>query len=285
LPGSVLETVNSLREAYVPSTLEAATAVAISEAIAGSVSGVISRSTANAIGDTKKDSLNTKIAATTAFFGTRGLLSTAARILGLPKPVAFLASVVISAVVSELAKAAGRQSDNAIKSIKSEIQVKLNVPEVAGDMTKWIVYDVLYHYDHHGPDMIDQSVMSFSYGATAAMAGVLMNFTVTALQLWYQRLLLAGGTGTAARDMTQHRPDADARPARVSKTRHTDKLLLSPQLLRLGQASLEGGVMFLSFQTVLSMLAMTVPPKYNYKFAFNSFLEYMQSDLTTRGVS
>jgi hypothetical protein len=284
LPGSVLDTVNFLREAYVPSTLEAATAVAISEAIAGSVSGVLSRETANAIGDTKKDSLNTKIAATTAFFGTRGLLSTAARILGLPKPVAFLASVIIGAVVSELAKAAGRQSDNAIKSLKSEIQVKLNVPEVAGDMTKWIVYDVLYHYDHHGPDMIDQSVMSFSYGATAAMAGVLMNLAVTALQLWYQRLLRTG-TGTATQDMAQHDFDADTRPVRVSKTRNTDKLLQSPQLLRLGQASLEGGVMFLSFQTVLSMLAMTVPPKYNYKFAFNSFLEYVQSDLTTRGVS
>lgn len=65
--------IDALRQASVPMTLDTAIAIGISEIFAGVAAGAATRSTANFLGDKKKDSFGTKVSTTGAFFGARSL--------------------------------------------------------------------------------------------------------------------------------------------------------------------------------------------------------------------
>ena len=62
--------------------------------------GLISRSTANVLGVTKKDSLSTKIATTASSFGLRQVaLSGFTRVLGIPRPLAMMMAALIASAI------------------------------------------------------------------------------------------------------------------------------------------------------------------------------------------
>lgn len=51
---------------------------------------------------------------------------------------------------------------------------------MCGDIVKWLAYYGLFQFYHKSMDMLDQAVMSFSYGAAAAILGFMITYTVTA---------------------------------------------------------------------------------------------------------
>lgn len=246
LKDQVISSLNFVRSAYVPSDINTAIAVGMSEAVAGAISGLISRATARVIEDEKKDSLRTKVATTSVFFGVRGLTRAIFNLLGMPRPVYFVVSAILSSCLSEAAKALGRDSDNNIKRLRSEIEVDLDVPEVSGDIIKWLVYDGLFQYSHQSTSMLEQSLMSFSYGASAAILGLLTTYV-----------------------LTNRQPNGGVKVT-VSMIRENAE--------QFGKVALEGGIMFLTFQSILSLLAVAVPQQLNYKFAFNNFLEKVEGE-------
>ena len=73
-----------------PQSGSGAIACGFSEAVSGAVGAVFSRSAASALNDEKKDSQQSKVINTAAFFGVRGLTRATARIIGVPRPIALV---------------------------------------------------------------------------------------------------------------------------------------------------------------------------------------------------
>ena len=181
----VVSAIGELRQAYIPDNFDSAAAaavsVAVADAVAGAVGGIASRKTASIIGDVKKDSLQTKVGASTAFFGARGLIRGASRVLGMPQPLAILCASALGTVVSEAAKAAGRNSDNMLRPIREEKE-SLNAPEIIGDVSRWLSYDLIFHSFHHESNPLQDALLGFCCGSTAGVLGFILSNTLTLVQ-------------------------------------------------------------------------------------------------------
>lgn len=288
---NVVTSLDFIRDAYVPRSLDTAIAYGLSEGVSGSISGLISRGATNVIGIKKIDSLKTKVTTTGAFFGTRGLIRVFGRVLGLPGPLIIVLASLFASIISEITKANGRNADNADKIIHNEFmnQQTLDYPEILGDIAKWLVYDILYtthqRTQHHSISndlnlqsfdiMItsstnfndyyisfitistklfqmltnEQIMISFLYGGFAAIVGLLITKSINFSNELINYMFGYNG--------------------RIESSKQIRQQIDNIYLIK----AIEGGILFASFQYILSLLVLVVPEQYNLKFAFNSVLQ------------
>jgi hypothetical protein len=90
----------TLKNAMVPAKFSNAAASILAESAAGAVGALISRGTANVLGDKKKDTLGTKLSTTGVYFGARQVAVTCLnRFVGVPRPLALLLAALLSSVI------------------------------------------------------------------------------------------------------------------------------------------------------------------------------------------
>lgn len=182
LRDGVVSSLDFVREAYIPGSWEGFVSEAIANGIAGVLGSVISRGASNALGNKKKDSLTTKAATTGAFFGTRRVIRTVLRTLGLPVPMVVVLSSLVASALSSITKSTLRSASHmhnggindenpdssmtTTSAAAATADEKLNYPEVLGDIHKWLVYDLLYKDTDFSPQSM--SLMSLPYKAEAA---------------------------------------------------------------------------------------------------------------------
>jgi hypothetical protein len=236
----------------VPVSLGSSLAIGISEGIAGAVGGLASRRAADAIGDSKVDSVLTKVSATGAFFGSRGVIIGFSRALGLPRPLAVPLASLLASLISELTKAAGRShaSQNSTIDSNKNFLSDLDPGEIVGDIAKWLVYDAL---DDGGLSFIPSCgspespvsllAASSGYGAISALASALIRDII---------LRLEGRLSTKPL------------PARSYKY---------------FQAGLEGAVLFGCYKASVLALQAVAPDSLNTKFIFDQIIEELEEDI------
>lgn len=266
--GIVLQGFDVVREAMVPRDVDGAIAIGISEAVAGGVGALLSRGVANAVGDKKLDSVQTKVTSTSAYFGARSITRGVARIIGLPGPIALVLASLTGSIVSETAKATlrkrsetaaekkaataaltkiGRKSVRLKKAPASEPEQNLlqkarsviSLREVGADVTKWVVFDILS--DSYVPDAFQGAAKNFVYftlGSISALAG---NFV---------KLL----------------------PSRNVKDKAIRNAREKSALVSYSQAAIEGGVLFLTYSFALFETMEIVPSDLNQDFIFSRVL-------------
>eukprot|EP01031_Cornospumella_fuschlensis_P024225 gene24225-29295_t len=245
----VANAIDNLRRAAVPVSLGSSVAIGISEGVAGAIGALASRKTADAIGDKKLDSLLTKITATGAFFGSRGIIIAASRILGLPRPLSLPVASVVASIISESTKAAGRYSQPLEPGQKAEpFSERLDAGEIIGDITKWLVFDFLDDrrllFQNVDQDL-DHIIASATYGALSALAGALTRDLVLGLE--------------------KHLPASKSKPDVFIKSYY--------------QSALEGAVLFGCYQSIVSALQFVAPQSLGIKFIFNNLLEDLEESL------
>lgn len=245
----VANAIDNLRRAVVPVSLGSSVAIGISEGVAGAIGAVASRKAADAIGDKKVDSILTKITATGAFFGSRGVIIAASRILGLPRPLALPVASVVASIISESTKAAGRYAQPLEPGQKPEPFLdRLDAGEVIGDITKWLLFDYLddRHVLFQNVDRdLDHIAASATYGAISALAGALTRDLVLSLE--------------------KHLPASKSKPDVFIKSYY--------------QSALEGAVLFGCYQSIVSALQQVAPESMRIKFVFNNLLEDLEGTL------
>ena len=181
---NIVSSLDFIRDAYIPGSLEGFVAEALANGIAGVLGSVISRSVSNAFGNKKKDTLATKAATTGAFFGTRRLIRPLLRTLGLPLPLIVVLSSLIASTFSSITKASLRgasypRSDSTkdesqdSSTVASHADEKLNYPEVLGDIHKWLVYDLLYTDTDFSPQ--STSLLSLPFKGEAAVPSLALD--------------------------------------------------------------------------------------------------------------
>jgi len=117
----IIRGIDVVREAYVPENTDGALAIGLSETVAGGVGALISRGVANAVGDKKVDSVQTKVTSTSAYFGVRSFTRGFARILGLPAPIALVLSSITGSIALETTKASFRtRNEEKLKSSETK---------------------------------------------------------------------------------------------------------------------------------------------------------------------
>ena len=134
------EAFDALKNAAMPRSGEGAIACGISEALSGSVGAFLSRRTASALKDEKRDDESTKVTTTAAFFGIRGLLRGSLRVLGIPRPLVIIFASVIASAASESAKKRARSVGEDVE--EDEDLPVLSGAEIAGDIAKWLCFDI-----------------------------------------------------------------------------------------------------------------------------------------------
>lgn len=178
IPTQVLGAFDEVRVAYLPNNVDTAIAVGVAEALAGALGGIASRGTAKVLGNRKKDSLQTKVQTTSAFFGTRGLLRASGRVLGLPRPLTLVAASVLGSIASEATKKFGRAVDEQKRSNSTQdSREPLNIlsgSEITGDVMKWLSYDLLFQATAAKVTYPWEVPLSFVSGGTAAVIGLLV---------------------------------------------------------------------------------------------------------------
>ena len=291
ISSDIVGIMNEFRQSYLPRNLDSAAAVAVADTVAGAIGAIGSRKTAVAIGNKKKDSLKTKITTTSAFFGTRGLIGVSGLLLGMPRPITVLCAAVLGTLVAELAKSSGRNADNLLRRIEAEKQT-LDAPEIAGDVLKWLSYDLLFSalrplllqsfpvsslssstaHDtaaliHLPPQqvllLVENVGLGFGCGALAALLGVVGNVALSAAA--YQRLRESLPEEFCALPLQNLGP-GEARRGRAIPRSYQ-------------QAALEGGVLFGTFQLVLGVLLTAVPEGSQYRFAFYDWIGQLEEQI------
>ena len=295
----IIKGIDVVREAYVPENTDSALAIALSETVAGGVSALISRGVAEVVGDRKVDGVGTKITSTSAYFGVRSVTRGAARLLGLPAPVALILASLTGSLALESTKATFRTRDEEklkakeekldqeekIRRLKSKFSLSrptkvartrlaetaasksttvktkptatreskedsqisrllksiknvISIREVEGDITKWVVFDLLVQSMSTSAVGVERNVLYFAIGSISAIAG---NFV---------KLL----------------PTRDLQDKAIQVTR--EKSLL----VSYSQAALEGGVLFATYAITGPLVVELVPKSLNMDFFFNTLL-------------
>lgn len=271
---AVVSTIDAMRRAALPVSWEGYVAIGISEAIAGGIGGYASRTAANAIGDKKKDTLITKISSTGVFFGSRSVIGVAARAMGIPRPLIRPIASVAGSILSEGTKALGRKSALSRKSkakmskrrYKKALQKQeldrsnilfdedeaLGPPEIVGDISKWLVYDALMDTKIRllSSGFIAEDLSSFTYGAFAAVVGLMMR-DLTAAYL---------SNSTEAKGGNHQR----------------SKELFIPSYK---DAAIEGGILFGCYMVIMQLFKLVLPENVNGKFLINQLIENVENHL------
>ena len=262
-----------IKNAYLVADVNTAVAVGASDAVAGIVGGLASRGAAAVLGDIKTDSLQTKLQTTSAFFGTRGLVRGLALVLGVPRPVAILSSAIFAAIVAEEAKAAGREADNSMKDLKDK--ETLDGPEIIGDVSKWLIYDLLLNYcsDSLHPGVMLETGLSLGCGGVAACSSLFLAEILVSLQ--YQQYKKCTKKWNRRPDhMHRHTsPQAKEVPRKAPEPPSTRSI--QPYW----QATLEGSVLFASYDILGRLLGSVNPAGSSIRFAFYDWLDSLAPSL------
>eukprot|EP00596_Hydrurales_sp_CCMP1899_P006870 CAMPEP_0119040522 /NCGR_PEP_ID=MMETSP1177-20130426/10473_1 /TAXON_ID=2985 /ORGANISM="Ochromonas sp, Strain CCMP1899" /LENGTH=399 /DNA_ID=CAMNT_0007005651 /DNA_START=75 /DNA_END=1274 /DNA_ORIENTATION=+ len=127
----------AIRQATVTKRVNGALAGIVAEVAAGSAGALISREASIAmigIDGKKRDSLETKMMFTGAYFGANFLTEDISRVcLGIPRPFALLLATIVGAVVSTSVKAEGRLADEAVVSACKEAAVRRGYYCIGGE--------------------------------------------------------------------------------------------------------------------------------------------------------
>ena len=249
-----------------------------------------------------------KLSSTTAaFFGTNSVVRGLARIAGLPRPLAVLCSSVTASIVSEgknaskllilmlamkylhilhfrrlsVTKKAGRSSSCKRDSLLSgsdanysdmKFQDELKGSEIAGDITKWIVYDGLEDLIHDKSDDHFATVVlaTFFIGCFSALVSTAVKDFGISLEDSKRKV----NVGSAA--------VVDFSSSIVPTIKSNDSEVLGNRkatALRYGVSALEGGVLFASYQVVIKIIKQIVPANLNQPFIFNTFIQNVEQIL------
>ena len=180
----IIDALDTLKDATVSANPETFIALILAETIAGVIGGLSSRKVAEILKDKKKDGNLLKGFTTGAFFGSRSILRSFGRLLGLPRPIAIIVASVLSSVISECVKFIGRiyqknknlrlKNDNILSIDKDDEESKsLSFNEISSDVSKWVIYDLLREFtiqqkiDVASPEII-KGIEYFAYGAFAS---------------------------------------------------------------------------------------------------------------------
>ena len=247
------------------------------EVIAGTLGGVASRGSAGLTKNKKIDTTALKGVSTGAFFGARGAANITAALLGVPRPVAGVVASIIGSGASVQIKQLGRRrkSKKSRGANKEEVASPAGVPgpELAGDLAKWVAYDVLInsHRDSLPPDWPQECALYFALGSLAAAAGhitrtVLEQYEATRMRRKRQKEAAAAGTGSEDPPTTASATSSGDDPAVPNRS-------LRRELILLGKACLEGGILFTVYENARRVLVLFVPTAIGEtRFLYKSFV-------------
>jgi len=242
------------------------------ETIAGALGGVASRGSAGLTKNKKIDDTALKGVSTGAFFGARGAANITAALLGVPRPIAEVAASIIGSGASVQVKQLGRQASRKSKSRKGTKNedapptVVVPGPELAGDVAKWVVYDLLIssHRESLPPGPLQECGLYFALGCLAAAAG----YTTRTVLERYEATRKQKQEAAAAGKGPEGFPTADAMAPDWS---------LRTELILLGKACLEGGILFTVYENARHMLVLVVPNTIGEtRFMFKSFVHNVE---------
>jgi len=266
----LFQTFQLLRDVVVPDDInsEIASVMAESmsglvgiEALTGLVGGFASGQVAEVLHDEKEDSRFFEGASTGAFFGARRSVKSLALLLGLPTPIAVVAASVLGTVLCELVKMAGRVMAEAKQNERKagvpaylrevadlKISNFISAPEFVGDISKWLVFDLIISsgaFAAGGNGPSDYLI----YFLTGAFSAELGNFVT-------EKLLENYSCPMEERESVKHA----------------------------FQVSLEGGVLFSTYQFAMSMLQCNIPESLgHHKLLFSSILDNVISTVPNLG--
>lgn len=249
-----------VRMAYVPENTDSAFAIGISEAVAGGIGGLISRGVANVVGDKKVDSVETKVTSTSAYFGVRSVTRGFARLVGLPAPIALVLASLTGSIALETTKASFRSRSEEKKASLDKMKLQnpktrddeglvknmmsvISLREIAGDVTKWIVFDLFVQAMPIAAVGVEKNLLYFALGSVAALTGNFVKLVLPSnrVSVWDQAV---GGL---------LKPDKSV-------------------FVSYSQAALEGGVLFMTYSFALYEAQELIPNQFNMDFFFNSLL-------------
>jgi len=279
----IIRGIDVVREAYVPENTDGALAIGLSETVAGGVGALISRGVANAVGDKKVDSVQTKVTSTSAYFGVRSFTRGFARILGLPAPIALVLSSISGSIALETTKASFRTRNeeklkssetktttntknkrnalskksqsasdetntatkNTTKGILNTVRKVISLREVAGDVTKWVIFDLFLQVIPSSAVGTEKNLFYFGYGSLSAIMG---NFV---------KLI----------------------PSRNLEDKAIQNIREKSIAASYSQAALEGGVLFLTYSYALYEAQELIPNQLNIDFFFNTMLSSVEESV------
>lgn len=231
---------DEIRVNTIPQDLQTSLAVGVSQAVAGGFGGLLSRGTARAMGDIKIDPLSSKVSITSAFFGFRSLIRSLFFFFGIPAPVAVGLATLIASVLSEKIKALNRVKGDA--EVLLDEDEKLSFSEAVGDISTWVLFDILITYYTGEVGLIGEELASFGYGAFAGVFGLI----ITKVMDFYIK----------------------------SEGRY---LFNSNYEELIAFQALEGAILFSSYTLMFELLEMYLPQDFNKKFVFDQILQDMQN--------
>uniref|UniRef100_A0A7S1NNE2 Uncharacterized protein n=1 Tax=Eutreptiella gymnastica TaxID=73025 RepID=A0A7S1NNE2_9EUGL len=262
------ETLDALAEATVVDDVDTAVAIAGAEAFAGLVGGAASYASnaASSLGNPKNDAAALKIVNTTAFFGVRSAAQLGVRIIGVPRPIAVLTASVLGSTASEVVKVVGRrfrnldgQGEGAAKERQLELMEEepISKYEIAGDVSKWLVYDFLR----------DQMVlMPPASSLTAAQA---MENMAKDPWSFFAYGAMAGMVSFTVKSVDPDKAFAEMQKPTMERIRQVTS--------GFAQSALEAGILFKTYEDLVTVCTMTIPDDIGRdQFLFAMFVEMWQ---------
>lgn len=235
-----------VRDAYMPKSGEGAIACGISEAISGSVGAFLSRRTASALKDQKKDDDSTKVTSTAAYFGIRGLIRGSARILGIPRPLVLVTASLVASAAAESTKLRDRRYK--VETGGEEVEDELSASELAGDIAKWICFDLTL--ESLPPEIAKTQNLFERY------------------PLYFGVGSFSGSVGAAIRENIDH----------YSSERKTGQKAWVKTWEKVPKASVENGVLFLFYAITLNVLDQLLPEVLREELIFARFVDKLEGE-------
>ena len=148
------DAIDAIKDASIPANVGSLLALSAAEALSGAVGALSSRQMATFLNDKKKDSDGVKALSTSLFFGTRSILRTSCRLVGLPRPLSIVVAALVASLISEALKVGSRiqiaKSTNVSESssplneyIDNDEKEIISGKEIGSDISKWLIYDGL----------------------------------------------------------------------------------------------------------------------------------------------
>ena len=234
-----------VKEASMPKSGTGAIACALSEAISGAVGAVFSRSAASALNDEKKDSQQAKVINTAAFFGVRGLTRASARIMGVPRPIALVIGSLLASAASETAKLRSREAKQAAPDDEEDM-VELSGPEIAGDIAKWICFDLILESlpsSLANSEGVERNTLYFAAGSFSSTIGVALR-----------------------ESLLSNEEEGEPKEA-IKKT-----------LEKIPKASIEGGILFFVYSYAVNLVGEFLPAPLREELIFARFLDNLEGE-------
>lgn len=244
----LVSTFDALKDATTLPDFDTSLAYSVADLFSGAIGAVASREAANKLGDQKKDTLLTKVKTTSVYFGARTVIRNVETLMGMPKPLVRLTTPLIASIVSEMIKASSRGGGVVLDANdlpkREDFKERLDVPEIVGDMSKWLIYDFWYDSD---------AALSVRFGETMLASGSVDNF----LQPQVSCFLIGGAAATAG--------------AMISKILHKEQCISQTSAKELAKVALEGALLFGIFQITLDLCEHFVPDNFNFPLGFTLF--------------